>query len=119
MAHKIFKHRIYDKEDTPNAYRVLVDRLWPRGVKKEDAHLDEWIKNIAPSTELRKWFDHKEERFEEFEFRYRTELKEQKDELSRLKKITTDKDLCLLYAAKNENINHVVILEEVLKELKI
>ena len=75
---KIKIKRIYEQSSADDGYRVLVDRLWPRGVSKKDANLDEWNKEIAPSTELRKWFDHKEERFDEFACRYREELNEKK-----------------------------------------
>ncbi|HMI08746.1 MAG TPA: DUF488 family protein [Flavobacterium sp.] len=70
--------RVYDHEPADGSYRVLVDRLWPRGIKKTDLQADEWNKEIAPSPELRKWFDHKEARFEEFSQRYRTELRAKK-----------------------------------------
>ena len=68
--------RIYEKSSPDDGYRVLVDRLWPRGISKEVAHLDEWDKEIAPSAELRKWFYHKAERFDEFSLKYQLELKE-------------------------------------------
>lgn len=81
---KIKIKRIYEQSSADDGYRVLVDRLWPRGVSKKDANLDEWNKEIAPSTELRKWFDHKEERFDEFACRYREELNEKEDSLNKL-----------------------------------
>src|SRR5690606_11810503 len=114
MTKTISTKRIYEKANTNDGYRMLIDRLWPRGVSKEDAKLDEWNKDIAPSSDLRKWFDHKEERFDEFAKRYKNELNQQTDELERLKKIATKEKLCLLYGAKNEKINHAVILQQVL-----
>lgn len=106
--------RIYDEPAEDDGYRVLVDRIWPRGVSKAAAHLDEWNKDIAPSTELRKWFDHKEERFDEFALRYRIELKEREEQLSKLRKIADNQSLSLLYAAKSPIMNQAVVLKEVL-----
>jgi uncharacterized protein YeaO (DUF488 family) len=109
--------RIYDEPSDGDGYRVLVDRLWPRGVSKEDAKLDEWDKEIAPSSELRKWFDHKEERFNEFLKRYREELKDKEPDLDKLREIAKKKTLTLLYAAKDHEINQAVVLKEVLSNM--
>ena len=79
--------RVYDKRTKEDGRRILIDRLWPRGLSKEDAHVDEWIKELAPSTELRKWFNHKPELFEEFSKRYKKELKEHCKELDDLKEL--------------------------------
>jgi uncharacterized protein YeaO (DUF488 family) len=106
--------RIYEDASNDDGYRVLVDRLWPRGVSKEEAKLDEWDKEIAPSTELRKWFDHKEERFDEFAHRYREELKDKKETLDKLREKAKHNMLCLLYAAKDPEINQAVVLRDVL-----
>lgn len=106
--------RIYDEKAEDDGYRVLVDRIWPRGVSKATAHLDEWNKDIAPSTELRKWFDHKEERFDEFALRYRIELKDREDQLSKLRKIADNQSISLLYAAKSPTMNQAVVLKDVL-----
>ncbi len=108
--------RIYDDPSDDDGYRILVDRLWPRGVSKEDAKLDEWDKEIAPSSELRKWFDHQEERFKEFSKRYREELKDKENDLDKLREIAEKKTLTLLYAAKNPEINQAVVLKEVLSD---
>jgi uncharacterized protein YeaO (DUF488 family) len=110
--------RIYDDPSGDDGYRVLVDRLWPRGVSKEDAKLDEWDKELAPSTELRKWFDHKAERFKEFSKRYREELKDKKEPLDKLREKANHKTLCLLYAAKDHEMNQAVVLKDVLSEGK-
>lgn len=115
---KIKIKRIYDEPSDDDGYRILVDRLWPRGVSKDDAKLDDWEKEIAPSSELRKWFDHKEERFEEFSKRYREELKDKENELGKLWEIAKKKTLTLLYAAKNPEINQAVVLKEVLSNRK-
>ena len=108
--------RIYDDPSGDDGYRVLVDRLWPRGISKENAKLDEWDKEIAPSSELRKWFDHKEERFDEFAHRYREELKDKNETLDKLREKAKHKTLCLLYAAKDAKYNQAVVLRDVLSE---
>lgn len=110
--------RIYEEASNSDGYRLLIDRIWPRGVSKEDAKLDEWNKDIAPSTDLRKWFDHKEERFKEFTSKYKKELTEQKEELKRIKKIAQKQQICLLYGAKDEDHNQAVVLKAVLEGLK-
>ena len=106
--------RIYDEPSDDDGYRVLVDRLWPRGVSKKDAKLDSWVKDIAPSSELRKWFDHKQERFDEFQRRYREELKGKENELNILRKIADNQRLTLLYSAKNSEINQAIVLRDLL-----
>jgi uncharacterized protein YeaO (DUF488 family) len=110
----IYIKRIYDKSSDKDSYRVLVDRLWPRGISKKDANLDEWNKESAPSTALRKWFDHKEERFDEFAQLYREELMIKEEELNKLRTIAKKNDLTLLYGAKNSKINHAIVLRDVL-----
>src|SRR5690554_6903827 len=110
--------RIYEMPEARDGYRLLIDRKWPRGVKKEDAKLDEWNKEIAPSAELRKWFGHREERFDEFSKRYKDELRQKKDGLERLKKIAAKNKLCLLYGARNEKLNQAVVLQDVLMKDK-
>lgn len=115
---KIKIKRIYDDPTDDDGYRILVDRLWPRGVSKEDAKLDDWDKEIAPSDELRKWFDHQEDRFKEFSKRYREELKDKENDLDKLGEIAEKKTLTLLYAAKDTEINQAVVLKEVLSNRK-
>ena len=111
---KINIKRIYDEPLEGDGYRILVDRLWPRGISKKEVKLDEWNKEIAPSTELRKWFGHKKERFEEFGHLYREELKTKTEELDRLKTVAKREVITLLYGAKFPAINHAVILKELL-----
>jgi len=106
--------RIFNEPSNTDAYRVLVDRIWPRGISKKEANLDEWNKEIAPSTPLRKWFNHKQERFEEFTQLYRKELISKAEELNRLRTIAKKKDIALLYGAKNPEINHAIVLRDVL-----
>ncbi|WP_026450376.1 DUF488 domain-containing protein [Aequorivita capsosiphonis] len=103
--------RIYEDATKNDGTRILVDRIWPRGVSKEDAHLDEWMKEIAPSSELRKWFDHKEERFKEFSKKYETELKDKPELVKELQDKAEKKRLTLLYGAKNEEYNQAVVLK--------
>lgn len=113
--------RIYDKPSGDDGYRVLVDRLWCRGISKENAKLDEWNKEIAPSTELRKWFNHEEKKFPEFKQKYIEELEssvEKQNELKRLKDISKNQNLTLLYGAKDEKLNQAVILLELISEIK-
>lgn len=106
--------RVYDYKGLDESYRVLVDRIWPRAIKKNDLFLNEWNKEITPSPTLRKWFSHKEERFAEFAIRYRLELSSKSDELKRLREIARKQPLTLLYGAKNHHINHAIILRNVL-----
>jgi len=111
----IILKRAYDKPARNDGYRLLVDRIWPRGVSKEDAKLDDWQKELAPSTELRKWFGHEAERFGEFKKRYKNELKKQQQALAAINKIREDKRLCLVYGAKDKEHNQAVVLKEVLE----
>lgn len=112
---KIIIKRIYELPEEADGYRMLVDRLWPRGLTKQAAHLDEWNKEISPSADLRKWFDHRAERFEAFKLQYREELLLKQEELSRLREIAAAEGLCLLYAAKSSRINHAQVLWAILE----
>ncbi|HQV06589.1 MAG: DUF488 domain-containing protein [Chitinophagaceae bacterium] len=114
MAKKIHIKRIYENAAPDDGYRILIDRVWPRGMTKEKAKLDEWNKDIAPSTALRKWFNHEEERFAVFKKKYSKELAGQSATIQRLKKIAAKENLCLLYGAKNEQYNQAVVLKEIL-----
>lgn len=106
--------RIYDPPAAEDGRRVLVDRLWPRGVAKEAAHIDEWLKEIAPSDELRKWFGHDPARWEEFRRRYREELQGHGELLEGLRKEAGQGSVTLLFAAKDIECNNAVVLKEVL-----
>ena len=112
---KIEIRRIYDSP--VEGYRVLVDRLWPRGVSKAAARLDEWPRHLAPSAGLRKWFGHDPARWEEFRARYRGELAAHPDELERLRQIARRRKLVLLFAAKSLGCNHAIVLREVLSSI--
>jgi uncharacterized protein YeaO (DUF488 family) len=107
--------RIYEDYAKTDGYRVLVDRLWPRGVSREKAHLDIWLKEIAPSTELRNWFHHDPQKWEEFIKRYKHELIEKKDLLKQLKaEEQKHKKVTLLFGAKDTIHNEAVVLLDVL-----
>lgn len=107
--------RVYEDKSKDDGYRVFIDRLWPRGVSKEDAHFDEWMKELAPSTELRKWFDHKPERFAEFSKRYKVEIQDHKEEMDKLRIKAKSEKITLLFAAKNAEMNNAVVIKEVLE----
>ncbi len=107
--------RIYEDPSKSDGTRILVDRIWPRGLSKEDAKLDEWIKEIAPSTALRKWFDHKEERFDEFSEKYKQELETNKNLIMDILKNAREYPITLLYGAKDENHNQAIVLKEFLE----
>ena len=107
--------RIYETAARDDGYRVLIDRLWPRGVSKDKAGVDLWCKEVAPSNELRKWFNHDEKRWDEFKERYRVELKEtdRAAALSRLRKKAKKKKTTLLYATKAQ-LHHGLVLQKLL-----
>jgi len=107
--------RIYDEAVADDGTRVLVDRLWPRGVRKADARLDEWCREVAPSPELRKWFGHDAARFEEFAAFYRGELAQRPEPVARLRRMARNETLTLLYAARDPRCNHAAVLADVLR----
>jgi uncharacterized protein YeaO (DUF488 family) len=112
---KVSIKRVYEKPDAADGFRVLVDRLWPRGVSKEHADVDEWLKDVGPSDDLRKWFGHVPDRFGEFATRYRAELADGAA-LSSLKAIVADhENVTLVYSAKDEEHNQAVVLRDVLQ----
>ena len=102
--------RIYEDPSENDGYRILIDRVWPRGVSKEDAKLDDWKKDIAPSNELRKWFDHDPDKFGEFAKRYRKELEDKKEDLKEVRKKAKDQasGYCRVHAAtsNDDEIRH-------------
>ena len=111
--------RIYTEKSDTDGFRILTDRLWPRGIAKEKAAIDFWAKELSPSTYLRKWFDHKEELFTRFRELYREELEKnpEKDSFIRLVKEELKKDaVTLLFASKEEKLNQATVLSEWLKE---
>ena len=108
--------RVYDAPTAKDGYRILIDRLWPRGISKEKAHIDLWFKEIAPSTELRKWFNHDPEKWEEFQKSYQAEIRAQKEKLAELKAIIKrEKNVTLLYSAADSEHNNAITLLHLLK----
>lgn len=110
--------RVYEKADVADGYRVLVDRLWPRGLSKEKARVDLWLKDIAPSTELRKWFGHDPEKWNVFQQKYKAELKEKNETVKILKEEMKKHSVTLVYAAKDELHNDALVLKEFLEGSK-
>lgn len=108
--------RIYEDPEPEDGTRVLVDRLWPRGVSKEDARLDDWLQSVAPSDELREWFDHDPDRWTEFRRRYRAELEDKEDAVDQLLSYARSGTLTLLYAAADREHNNAVALRDYLEE---
>lgn len=108
--------RIYDGTGEDDGYRILVDRLWPRGIKKEEANIDKWMKEIAPSDELRKSFSHNAEKFDEFKERYIEELKDKKDLIDEIIEMSRKNNVTLLYSAKDEEHNNAVVLKEYIEK---
>ena len=109
--------RIYEDYSETDGFRILIDRLWPRGISKERAKIDLWIKEIAPSTDLRKWYSHNSEKAKQFQKKYITELKGNSDSLNKVKKIIHDqKTITLLYAAKDSKPIHAIVLQKTLKD---
>lgn len=108
--------RIYEDVEPGDGYRVLIDHVWPRGVSRERARLDEWARELAPSDELRKWFDHVPERFGEFRARYRRELEGQAERVDELRKRARKGPLTILYAARDTEHNNAVVLAELIRQ---
>jgi uncharacterized protein YeaO (DUF488 family) len=115
-AAQVQVRRVYDPPEPDDGQRVLVDRLWPRGVSKERAHLDDWCKDIAPSTELREWYGHDPDRYAEFARRYRTELRdpERAAGLAHLRELAGQGRLTLLTATRRSDISEAAVLADLL-----
>jgi uncharacterized protein YeaO (DUF488 family) len=108
--------RVYEKQAKEDGWRVLVDRLWSRGIKKEAAHVDVWMKDVAPSDALRKWFGHEPEKWAGFQKRYQSELAKKRELVAELKKMAKEHGtLTLLFGAKDEEHNQAVVLAGALK----
>jgi uncharacterized protein YeaO (DUF488 family) len=119
MDHKVLSEnvklkRAYEPPSRTDGTRVLIDRLWPRGVKKTDAKIDEWMKDIAPSTSLRKWFGHDPARWAEFQHRYEAEVRQHPEYLERLRMLAREGPLTLVFAAHDEAHNDAVVLKDML-----
>lgn len=113
-AKRLQLKRVYEPAARGDGVRVLVDRLWPRGLSKEKAAVDHWMKEVAPSTGLRKWFGHDPDRWSEFKRRYKAELREHKDLLADLRKLNRQHTVTLVFGAHDEEHNDAVVLHEVL-----
>ncbi len=110
--------RVYEQPSRKDGLRVLVDRLWPRGLTKERAAVALWLKDMAPSTELRKWFGHDPVKWKQFQIRYRKELREKKDGLKLLKQKSNEQTVTLLFGARDEEHNEALVLKDVLEGRK-
>ncbi len=104
--------RVYTKPSTEDGKRILVERLWPRGLKKEDAKIDEWPKDVAPSTQLRKWYNHDPTKWTEFKKRYWKELEDKKETLSKLTKEAKQSKVTFVFSSKEEKLNNANALKE-------
>jgi uncharacterized protein YeaO (DUF488 family) len=116
MTIEVRTKRAYDAAEREDGYRVLIDHVWPRGVSRERATLDEWARELAPSDKLRKWFDHVPERFDEFRSRYRDELKDQRELVEELRSRARKRPVTIVYAARDREHNNAVVLAELLRE---
>ena len=107
--------RVYEPASAGDGYRVLIDRVWPRGVPKAQARVDEWACDLAPSTELRRWFGHRPERFEEFQRRYTDELRERADEVAELRRRARRGKVTLLFGARDAEHSNAAVLAPILR----
>lgn len=115
----VYIQRIYEDKQR-NGLRILVDRVWPRGISKDDANLDHWIKDVAPTSKLRKWFNHDPKLYAAFKEKYEKELRDNADQKEAFEELQskvseTDKDIILLFAAKDEKYNQAVVLQSLLQ----
>ncbi len=109
--------RIYEPASPDDGIRILVDRIWPRGISRGDARLDDWIKELAPTDELRKWYGHEDDRWREFRERYLGELKEHREQARKISEVAREDTVTLLFAAKDEEHNNAVVLRQYLEML--
>ena len=116
MPRDVRAKRIYDSPEPDDGYRVLIDHVWPRGISRERARLDEWARALAPSDELRKWFDHEPPRFADFRARYRSELAAQAEPVEELRRRAANGRVTVLYAARDREHNNAVVLAELLRD---
>jgi uncharacterized protein YeaO (DUF488 family) len=115
MALDVRTKRVYDPADPADGHRMLIDHVWPRGITRERARLDSWARELAPSDELRTWFDHVPERFDEFRCRYRDELAAQPEQLDNLRRRAASGTLTIVYAARDREHNNAVVLAELVR----
>jgi uncharacterized protein YeaO (DUF488 family) len=110
--------RVYDAADPSDGYRVLIDHVWPRGVSRERAALDEWTRELAPSDALRRWFNHDPDRFGQFRARYRAELAQRPEQIMALRRRCEAGPVTIVYAARDTEHNNAVVLAELLRSAK-
>lgn len=110
--------RIYEPPEPTDGYRLLVDRLWPRGVSKDSASLDDWMKEVAPSSELRRWFDHDAARWQEFKRHYGLELDTRQNLVAEILSLARDRPVTLVYSARDPDHNQAVALAEYLAAMR-
>jgi uncharacterized protein YeaO (DUF488 family) len=116
MALDVQVKRAYDEADREDGYRVLIDHVWPRGVSRERAKLDEWARELAPSDRLRRWFDHDPAKFDEFRKRYRDELADHADHIAELRRRARTGRVTIVYAARDRDHNNAVVMSELLRD---
>lgn len=116
MSTRVWLRRAYDAPTHNDGRRVLVDRIWPRGVSREDAGIDDWCKAVAPSDGLRRWFGHDSGRWDEFQRRYRDEIDDHEEQLEQLVDWARRGRVTLVYGAKDHEHNNAVVLREVIEE---
>jgi uncharacterized protein YeaO (DUF488 family) len=116
MSLNLKAKRAYEPAEPDDGYRVLIDRLWPRGVSRERARLDDWARQLAPSTELRRWFGHDPARFGEFRTRYRKELATHGEQVDELRRRARVEPVTLVYGARDTEHNDAVVLEELIRD---
>jgi uncharacterized protein YeaO (DUF488 family) len=114
-AERVKLKRAYDMPSDKDGYRILVDRIWPRGASKEKLKIDDWAKDVAPSTELRKWFGHDPDKWDEFKKRYFRELKKKKEIVDRIRAQMKHHFVTFVFSAKDEKFNNAVALKEYLE----
>jgi uncharacterized protein YeaO (DUF488 family) len=116
LALDVRAKRAYDPAEDGDGYRILIDHVWPRGVSRDRARLDDWARELAPSDELRKWFDHDSARFAEFSKRYRDELADHSARLDELRRRAASGPVTIVYAARDREHNNAVVLSELLRD---
>jgi uncharacterized protein YeaO (DUF488 family) len=119
VEHELKIKRVYEEPEANDGRRILVDRLWPRGLTKEKAKVDLWLKDIAPSTELRKWFGHDPEKWRSFRERYQTELKHHADQLGLINREMKEGVVTLVYGARDQVHNEAVVLKQFLEKNRL
>ncbi len=111
--------RVYEEPASDDGYRVLVDRLWPRGVSKEKAKIDLWLRDVSPSSELRKWFGHDPNKWLEFKKRFESELVNSSENVEKLRELASHGDVTLVYGAKDEKHNNAVVIKSYLENINV